>query len=59
MPFEARLATAWRLQVELGVVQLNVRSDEVFHDVQNLRIQHQITERLVASDVAVRRNLPG
>jgi len=50
VPFEARFATARRLEVELGVVQLDIPPNQVLHHVQDFGIQHQVMERLVPRD---------
>src|SRR5947209_4711995 len=49
VPFEARVTTARRLQVELGV-QLDVRPDQVLHHVQDFGLQDQVMECLVTHD---------
>src|SRR6266849_1898532 len=49
VPLEPRLAVAGRLEIELGVVQLNVRTDQVLHDVQDFRIEDQVGKGLMVN----------
>src|SRR6266540_2461204 len=50
VPLEARLAVAGWLEIQLGVVQLNVRPDQVLDDVEDLRIEDEVVEGLVMGD---------
>ncbi len=50
VPLEARFATAGWLEIQLRVVELDIGADQILHDIENLRIHHQIAEGLMVND---------
>ena len=50
VPLEARMVAGGRLEIELRVMDLDVRSDEGFDGVEDLRVEDQVHERLVMGD---------